>query len=110
MAPIRVPVRLTPSLLVLIFALVSMIAPLPVAATDEVDRVGYPCNTAAEVPPPPPDYPPDWEGERNTAAEVPPPPPDYPPDCVTSHRPSRSRECGAGVVPASIRLPKDPSS
>jgi hypothetical protein len=89
MAPIRVPVRLTPSLLVLIFALVSMIAPLPVAATDEVDRVGYPCNTAAEVPPPPPDY---------------------PPDCVTSYRPSRSRECGAGVVPASIRLPKDPSS
>lgn len=66
MAPIRVRIRLTPSLLVLIFALVSMIAPLPVAAADEVDRVGDPCVPAA--------------------AEVPPPPPDYPPDCDTSYR------------------------
>ena len=111
MAPIRVRIRLTPSLLVLIFALVSMIAPLPVAAADEVDRVGDPCVPAAEVPPPPPDWPVDSEGnpvppperpaevadwpvdsEGNPVppperpAEVAPPPPDYPPDCDTSYR------------------------
>lgn len=70
MAPIRVRIRLTPSLLVLIFALVSMIAPLPVAAADEVDRVGDPCVPAAEVPPPPPDYPPDCDTSYR-AVEIP---------------------------------------
>ena len=107
MAPIRVRIRLTPCVLVLLFALVSTIAPLPVAAADGFNGVGDPCSPAAEVPPPPPDYPPGWledsveaameafVAERIAAieaaggvdpAEVPPPPPDDPSDCDTSYQ------------------------